>query len=206
MGIAWDYARSANFRVQNLYFLILEPMSELETARLRLRHCSLDDLQEIARIRSDPDVMRYIGNGKPQTRAQVRALLEDILSHWQQHGFGRWAITHKGADEPIGLCGLSFLDNTPEVELGYLLAKEYWNQGLATEIAVACLQFGFEKLNLDRIVAVAYPENLASQKVMKKAGMRYIKRAIFFGQELVYFEIGKRDFEQLRLKTLSMRS
>src|SRR5262245_20675737 len=126
-------------------------MSELETSRLRLRLCTLDDLDDVFRIRSDVDFMRYIGNGEPQSRVQVKELLDDILAHWQKYGFGRWAVISKTQPQLIGLCGLSFLENTPEVELGYLLAKEYWGQGLASEIAAACLQYGFEKLFLDRI-------------------------------------------------------
>src|SRR4051812_3515615 len=110
-------------------------MPELETARLRLRHCTPDDLNDVLRIRSDAEVMRYIGNGKPQTTAQVKELLDDILAHWQKYGFGRWAVITKKQPQLIGLCGLSFLENTPEVELGYLLAKAYWGQGLASEIA-----------------------------------------------------------------------
>lgn len=171
-------------------------MPELETARLSLRHCTLDDLDDIAAIRADAEVMRFIGNGKPQSRAQVKELIDDILAHWRSHGFGRWVVTLKGEKKVIGLCGLSFLEDTPEVELGYLLAKEYWGRGLASEIAEACLNYGFEEVRLDRIVAIAYPDNFASQKVMRKVGMRYVKRAHFFGQEVVYYEIQKTAYNR----------
>lgn len=172
-------------------------MSELVTPRLRLRQCSFEDLDALSTIRGDAEVMKYIGNGSPQTRAQVKELLQEILAHWQAYGFGRWVVTLKNENHPIGLCGLSFLDNTPEVELGYLLAKAHWGKGLATEIALACLRYGFDVMKFDRIVAIAYPENLASQNVMKKIGMRYIKHTVYFDQEVVYFEISKDAFSRL---------
>src|ERR1051325_401306 len=79
----------------------------IDTARLRLRECSLEDLPELSRIRANPEVMRYIGNGKPQTREQVKDVILDIRAHWRNHSFGRWAVEHREQGKIIGLCGLS---------------------------------------------------------------------------------------------------
>jgi ribosomal-protein-alanine N-acetyltransferase len=81
----------------------------------------------------------------------------------------------------LGRCGFCvFLDNTSEVELGYLLDKSYWRRGLATEASHASLKYGFEVVKLDRIVAIAKPENIASRRVMEKVGMKYEKDAYFY--------------------------
>jgi RimJ/RimL family protein N-acetyltransferase len=170
-------------------------MPEIETARLRLRECSLKDLDALSIIRADPQVMQYIGNGKPQSREQVRDVILEIQEHWRNHQFGRWAVEHKGDEKIIGLCGLSYLEDTSEVELGYTLERNYWHQGFATEAASACLRYGLEELKLDRIIAVAFPENIGSRKVMNKIGMRYVKTANFYEGSLVYYEILVSNFQ-----------
>lgn len=150
---------------------------EIETARLRLRKFTPDDLNDLSAIRADPDVMRYIGSGKPESIEQVRTTLNKLLAHWGQHGFGRWAVVYKEVDRLIGWCGLSYLESTGEVEIGYGVAKSYWGKGLTLEAAPASIKCGFDELNLDRIVAVAWPDIIISRRVMDRLGMRYVKAA-----------------------------
>ncbi len=169
-------------------------MPEIETLRLQLRHCTFADEDELARIRGDAEVMRFIGDRKPQSREQVKELLYEITNHWQKHGFGRWAVVDKADNQFIGLCGLNYLDNTEEIEIGYLLAKPAWGKGIATEAAKACLRYGFEELQLEQIVAVAFPENIASRKVMEKLGMKYLKLKRLYEGIVAYYEIWRRDF------------
>jgi RimJ/RimL family protein N-acetyltransferase len=168
---------------------------EIETARLRLRRFTLQDLDHLYLIRSDPEVMRFI-TGAPSTREEVVARLSKQMNSWQQHGFGHWAITAKDEPALMGWCGLDFLDNTPEVEVGYGLAKQYWGLGIATEAAEATLRYGFELPKLERIVAVAYPDNIGSIRVMEKLGMRYVKNGFYYGADLVYYEILCDDFQR----------
>lgn len=169
-------------------------MPEIETARLRLRLCSKGDLDNLFKIRADRAVMRYIGDGMPQTHNQVKELLIEIEKHWIAYGFGRWAITLKPSDEIIGLCGLNFLEKSDEIEIGYLLSKPFWGKGIATEASRACLRYGFENINLERIVAVAYPENSASRKVLEKIGLKYVKTARFYDGILAYYEMLRKDY------------
>ncbi len=166
---------------------------EIETARLRLRVFTDQDLEDLYLIRSDPDVMRFI-TGAPSTREEVSARISKHRDGWHENEFGQWAIT--GIDDPalMGWCGLGFLDHTPEIEVGYGLARRYWGQGIATEAAAASLRYGFEFLNLERIVAVAFPQNTGSRRVMEKLGMRYVKPAFYYGAELVYYELLRNDF------------
>ena len=112
------------------------------------------------------------------------------------HGFGRWALIDKATSALAGWCGLSYLEHTTEVEIGYGLAKDYWGTGLATQAAAATMNYGFEQLHLPRIVAVAYPENAASRRVLEKLGMKYVKNGQFFGVEMVYYEIRQEEYRQ----------
>ncbi len=165
---------------------VLDTMPETETARLRLRQFTPEDLDDLFRLYSDPEVMRYL---LPRTREQTQISLRKHIQQWQEHNFGMWAVIHKDSGKMIGRCGLGFLDNTPEVELGYVFDKHYWNMGIATEASVATLKYGFLFVKLERIVAIANPENIASVRVIQKVGMKYQKNARYYGQDVVYYSI-----------------
>lgn len=163
-------------------------MHEIETTRLLLRLFTPDDLIDLYRIYRDRQVMKYVGIGA-RTLAETEAALCSTIDHWQQHGFGMWAVVEKKDDRTIGRCGLCFLDNTPEVELGYVLDKAYWGRGLATEAARASLKYGFAQLKLQRIVAIAHPENLASQRVMQKLGMKFASYAHYYHTDVALYAL-----------------
>jgi RimJ/RimL family protein N-acetyltransferase len=94
----------------------------------------------------------------------------------------------------MGFCGLQFLDNTPEIEVGYRLARRFWGMGFATEAARESLRYGFEELGLDRIVAVVQPENIASCRVVEKIGLRYVKDARFYQTDVKYYAITREEY------------
>ena len=98
----------------------------------------------------------------------------------------------------IGWCGLMWLDGTADVEIAYGLAKDYSGKGLATEAAAAAMKYGFEQLHLHQIVAIAWPKNMASRRVMEKLGMKYVKTARFSGVEMVYYVIVREEYEEQR--------
>ena len=170
-------------------------MHIVETARLLLRPVSMTDLDAFAAMNADPDVMRYIGDGKPQTREQTILRIYAILDHWDQHGFGLCAIVDKASEAFIGFCGLQYLDNTSEIEVGYRLAKRFWGAGLATEAATASLRQGFDVFGLDRIVAVVQPDNVASQRVLEKIGLRYVKDARFYKTDVKYYAVTREEYQ-----------
>ncbi len=170
-------------------------MQEIETARLYLRQFTPEDLDELYCIYSDPEVMKYIGKGI-RTREVTEIALYAMLQCWQQNNFGMWALVHKIDSKMIGRCGLCFLDKTSEVELGYALNKAYWNQGLATEASRASLNYGFKILQLDKIVAIARPENIASQRVMQKVGFKYENNARYYETDVVYYSISRSQYLQ----------
>jgi ribosomal-protein-alanine N-acetyltransferase len=167
----------------------------LETARLILRPFVAGDLDDLAEILADPEVVRYLPGGQPRTRAQTETTLNYIANHWEIHGFGWWAAVLKAENKLIGWCGLKVFENTTEVELLYLLAKAHWNQGLTTEAARASLRYGFEELRLERIVAFAVAENIASTRVMEKVGMRYEKAGRFYNLEGVCYGLNRLAFQ-----------
>jgi len=172
----------------------LQPPS-IETDRLILRPFELDDLDDLAAILADPDVTRYLPGGRPRTREQTEATLRFIIGHWEQRGFGWWAVNQKTGRELIGWCGLKLLDSTGEVEVLYLFARRHWGQGYATEAGTASLRYGFEELKLDRIIALAVPENAASRRVMEKIGMQYEKTAVHYNLDLACYSITRQAFQ-----------
>ncbi|HEY9599956.1 MAG TPA: GNAT family N-acetyltransferase [Cyanophyceae cyanobacterium] len=168
-------------------------MFEIETHRLQLRRFMPQDLDNLYCLYRDPDVMKYVGKGV-RTRQETQKGLFFMIDHYR-YGFGLWAVVHKANGAFIGRCGLCYLDNTRQVELGYTFAKAYWNRGFATEASLASLRYGFEELKLDRIVAIAKPENHASRRVMEKVGMKYEKDAFYYNTDVVYYSISRKAYQ-----------
>ena len=147
-----------------------------ETPRLILRQLTSDDIDELAAIYADPVVMRFFGS--TYTCESTKQWLEErVFKCYEQRGWGLWATIYKMDNELIGRCGLipQLVDGQEEVEIGYLLAKEYWGMGLATEAACVSRDYGLEKLRANRLISLIDPENIASQKVAKKVGLIYEK-------------------------------
>ncbi|NJM21874.1 MAG: GNAT family N-acetyltransferase [Richelia sp. RM2_1_2] len=173
-------------------------MAEIETARLRLRPYTLDDLDRLTVILSNPEVMKYSPRGlipKGKEKQVTREILEYFIKHWDKYGFGVWAAIEKASGKLIGHCGLNCLSNSPEIELIYRLDQYYWNQGIATEATKACLQYGFESVKLYKIIAIASPKHIASRRVMEKAGLKYEKDAHFYKLDVVYYSISKDEWQ-----------
>lgn len=159
----------------------------IETRRLLLRHFTLNDGDDLYHIYSHLDLFQYMSIEKPLLRDQTRLLIYAFIENWQQHNFGVWAVIDKKHKKLIGHCGFKFLENTREIQMGYLLLKSYWGRGLGTEAAEAALKYGFEGAKLKRVVAIAKPENVASRRVMEKVGMKYEKNAYYYNNNVVYY-------------------
>lgn len=155
----------------------------LETERLIVRHFHLFDVKAMHRVFGDAEVMRY-GDGV-QTEEWVRKWLQECLeNYYQKWGFGPWAVVEKRHRQVIGYCGLFYFPNVcgqPEVEIGYRLARNYWGKGYATEAVLAVRDYGFNVLGLSRLIAMVDPQNIASIRVVEKAGMHYEKDVMFEG-------------------------
>jgi ribosomal-protein-alanine N-acetyltransferase len=161
----------------------------IETERLVIRPMTAADAEEMHAVYSDPSTFRYIGRGPAQSLDETRARIAEKAAHQAEHGFSLWAVVERASGRVVGDCGLQLLEGGPEVELGYRLAHEVRGRGLATEAGRACLIAGFDDLGLDRIVAVAQPENVASRRVMKKLGMTLMGLGRHYGAQSVLYAI-----------------
>jgi [ribosomal protein S5]-alanine N-acetyltransferase len=122
-------------------------------------------------VLSDPETMRFYP--APFDRAGVEQWIARNLGRYAKDGHGLWAMILRVSDELVGDCGLTVqnVDGTGEVEVGYHVRRDHWGQGLATEAACACRDFGFGQLPVERLIALIRPENLASRRVAEKTGM-----------------------------------
>lgn len=175
-------------------------MHEIETSHLRLRQFTLDDSDDLYRLYSNPELFKYMSNEKPLLWEQTKEVINSFTENWQKHHFGVWAVIYKRNRKLIGHCGLKFLENSREVQIGYLLLKSYWGKGLGTEAATATLRFGFEVAKLEKIVAVAKPENIASRRVMEKVGMKYEKDAYYYENDVVYYSLLRQAYQAQTLR------
>ena len=169
----------------------------LETERLFIRKFTPEDLPRLIEMRSDPEVNVYLGGTKMQNPESLAARIEFYIDCFERYGFGMSAMIWKESGEMIGWSGLQPLDGTSEIEVGYGMIKEFWGKGIALEAAKAWLDFGFRQKNLERIVAVAYPENTGSWRIMEKLGMRYEKTEPHYGAECVFYAISREEFDKL---------
>lgn len=142
----------------------------IETARLTLRQVRDSDAEAIFAFRRDPDVSRY--NAAPyEELEEARALIERLTRQFVTKTTLSWAVTLTGDNQVIGLCGFGYWARHNRIaELGFDMAKSHWGQGLIPEAAVAVVRFGFEQMNLNRIVAEVHGNNVASIRVMEKLG------------------------------------
>lgn len=158
----------------------------LETERLVLRRWDpVADLDPYAALCADPAVMRFIGNGVTQTRAESAGRLRAFEQLWQERGFGLFALELTSTGELIGFTGLAVPDFLPQimpaVEIGWRLGPAHWGHGYATEAARSVLSFGFDRVHLERVVSVHAVGNDASANVMRKIGMRLERETVHPG-------------------------
>ena len=161
----------------------------IETPRLLIRSFTLQDAQALhERVFGDDDAMKFIPRGASPSLDRTRASIERFMSHEREHGFGLWAVELRASGELIGDCGLFLLQGVgPDVEVAYHLGKQWWGHGYATEAASASLAYGFGECGLSEIIAICFPEHIASRRVMEKSGMRYVGPARYYDLDLVKY-------------------
>lgn len=161
----------------------------METPRLVIRSFTQQDAPALhERVFGDPVAMRFIPRGASPSVDRTRASVERFMRHEQERGFSLWAVELKQTRELIGDCGLFAVQGVgPEVELAYHFGKRWWNNGYATEAATVCLARGFNECGLSEIIAICFPEHIASRRVMEKAGMKYVGPARYYDLDLVKY-------------------
>ena len=164
------------------------PAPWLETLRLELRELVPSDLPDLVRLDSDPRVMKYIRDGRVSTPADLEAAMRRVRRAYQTYpGLGTWRAARNDTGRCIGWFTLKYVPRTIEIEVGYRLLPEAWGQGFATEGARELGRYGFDDLGLDRIIGITHPDNVASQRVLLKAGLRDEGWGRYYGRRLRLF-------------------
>ena len=165
----------------------------LETERLLLREIGVQDARKMYELNLDPEVIKYTGDPPFESEQATENFIRNY-PEYTKNGYGRWLVIRKADQEILGWCGLKYLPETQETDVGYRFFKKFWGKGYATEAAAACLKFGFENLGFETIVARAMHENLASIQVMKKIGMTYWKETVCAEEPAVCYKITNAEF------------
>ncbi len=150
--------------------------------RLREEHAG-----DIRRMHRDPRVMATLGGLRSD--GETARYLRDKLDHWERFGYGIWTFWDRNDGRFVGRGGLRHtrVEGEAEVELSYALAAEFWNRGLATEMAGAIVRLAFGRFGLEEVVSLALPTNLASRRVMEKAGFGYERDVVHAGSPHVLY-------------------
>jgi RimJ/RimL family protein N-acetyltransferase len=165
----------------------------LETERLWLREMAQEDLDAFSEILGDPETMRFYPH--PYSREETSEAIERALRSYREDGFGKWALVLKDTGEFVGYCGLTLQDVDGEklVEVGYVVKKTHWRRGLASEAALACRDYTFDVVGVDRLIALVRLENEPSAGVARKLGMTVWKHTSRGGLRHHVFSMGSED-------------
>jgi RimJ/RimL family protein N-acetyltransferase len=165
----------------------------LETDRLLLRPPVPEDAEALAPMYADPEVMRYLGEGRTLTSEETERSVRRMISGWEADGFGLFTTVRQEDDTVIGRIGLIVWDpetwqptradsaRPTELEVGYTLGRPFWGHGYATEAASAVRDFALEQLGARRLIALIIYGNTASENVARKLGFRH-EHDIQFGR------------------------
>ncbi len=162
------------------------------TRRLIVRRWVISDAASAFRLYGDARVWAYIGGGSGHSSIEVsREWLQRVIDGDDaESGLGCWAIVDRASNRVIGSALLVPFPGSDEIEIGYHLAHEAWGHGVATEVAVGLVRYGFVVLGLARIIAVASPDNLASRRVLEKAGLTGQGTRNYHGTEKLLYVVG----------------
>lgn len=148
-------------------------------------------------MNADPEVMRYLSGGRPETLEETRAVIERVMNRWSELGYSWWAIIERETSELVGAGAIQNLrreatsvpDLACPLEIGWRLRRDRWGQGLAVEAARAMGDFAFKELKAGELLAVCDPSNTASANVMKRLGMQEVGVQRWYGKELLTYRI-----------------
>ena len=151
-------------------------MNVAETERLLLRELTVEDAPFIFKLVNEPSWLRFIGDRGVKNLGDARGyLLKGPIAMYQRHGFGLYLTALKQGDVPIGMCGLIKRDNLSDVDLGFALLPAFWGNGYAAEAARAALTIAHDRFALNRVVAIAAPDNESSIRLLEHVGFRFEK-------------------------------
>jgi RimJ/RimL family protein N-acetyltransferase len=175
-------------------------MTILQTPRLVLREFTPEDAGALAKVICDPETMRYYP--EPYHLAEVEQWIARNRQRYRDDGVGLWAMELPETSELIGDCGIirQQVDGESLFEIGYHLRRDLWHQGLATEAAMACRDWGFAHLKIERVISLIRPDNLASRRVAERNGMTVWKEVNWRGRLHCVYSVEKRRLPELQNK------
>ena len=170
-----------------------------ETSRCKLRQFTWEDAKGLFMMDSDPEVHRFLGNRPLKNIGQSRDIIRNIMQQYRINGIGRFAVIEKLTGEFMGWAGLKLEirevnGHRSYYDLGYRLARRYWEKGIASECAAASLEIGFNKYGLEVINAAAHIDNMASNRVLQKNGLKLKNTFRFDGATHNWYEITREDW------------
>ena len=144
-----------------------------ETSRLSLESWDLDDFEAFAAIARDPEVMRFIADGKPWPDSRIGWFMGKQAALQETLGFCNWKMTNRTSRELLGFCGIAPLASVGDIEIGWWLKPTHWHQGIAYEAAERVVSAAFDEHGIHRLVARAYRSNTRSVALMERLGMTF---------------------------------
>lgn len=167
----------------------------VDTERLILRPIKAEDAQDLFELDNDPEVHRFLGNNPVMEIEKIQEIIKAIHSQYKKYGIGRFAVELKETGEMVGWSGLKYETGLEKFgnyyDLGYRLKRAHWGKGIAYEAAIASLNFGFDKLDLEKICAGAHIDNGASNHLLKKLGFTHLDDFAWQDEPCYWYELEK---------------
>ncbi len=168
----------------------------LQSERLLLRWFREEDYEQFCKICSDPEVMRFLGDGKPMTAMEVWRQMATFMGHWYFRGYGIWAVQEKSTGNLVGRIGFMNPAGWPGFELGWTLGREFWGRGFATEGARRALKYAFTEMDRDHVISLIAPENIASTKVAERLGEKVEGQTEVLEHKVLIYGIARDDWQR----------
>lgn len=160
-------------------------MTEIRTARLHMSLLDYDDCEFIRELVNEPDFKRFIGDKQVKTLEDARSYLKNgPIGSFEKHGFGMFLVSLIDSGEPLGMCGLLKREQFADPDIGFAFLRRFWAQGYALESARAIMSFGSKQLKLERIIAIADPDNTASVRLIGKLGLKFERKVRMEGESV----------------------
>ena len=170
----------------------------IETERTYLRKFTENDYQAVFDFSSNKEVQKYTGDTLLKTVDQAKDIIKKVWSaDYKKYGYGRWAVVHKKDNKVIGFAGLKYLPEFDKTDIGFRFLPNYWGQGIATEVSIPIIKYGFEKLGLQEIIGIADADNIGSVKTLKRIGLKFYKQDVydeFDSTKYEWFKIEKENY------------
>jgi RimJ/RimL family protein N-acetyltransferase len=162
-------------------------MRSRETTRLLLRPPEAADLDALQDIHEHPDVRQHITVVGSIGRPAAWRMLALLIGHWHLRGYGQWTVVENATGEIVGRVGLWNPDGWPGLEVGWVIRRARWGEGLATEAAREAIAFGFDEVGADRLISIIRPGNARSIRVAEKIGETLVRKDTFDGQDVLIY-------------------